>query len=136
MTLLARLAEVSEKVGATPARRAKVRELAPLLRSFEPTEINVGVHYLAGEPRQGRFGIGAAVLGQASVVSHKQLELFFRFFSGTWPSTSGLNGLQSLATALEFSHDGLDGGFPNKRLGIFVPGICKFLDGGDEIGDT
>jgi len=72
----------------------------------------------------------------ASVVSHKQLELFFRFFSGTWPSTSGLNGLQSLATALEFFHDGLDGGFPNKRLGIFVPGICKFLDGGDEIGDT
>ena len=62
MTLLARLAEASERVGATSARLAKVRELAGLLRQLGPEEIRIGVQYLAGETPQGRVGIGQAVL--------------------------------------------------------------------------
>ncbi|MGH8249754.1 MAG: ATP-dependent DNA ligase [Steroidobacteraceae bacterium] len=66
MTLLARLVETSERVGASSARLAKVRELAVLLRSLDPAEIQIGVQYLSGEAPQGRFGIGPAVLRQAS----------------------------------------------------------------------
>lgn len=66
MTLLARLVESSERVGATSARLAKVRELAVFLQSLEPAEIAIGVQYLAGEMPQGRFGIGQSVLRKAA----------------------------------------------------------------------
>jgi DNA ligase-1 len=66
MTLLASLVEVSERVSATSARLAKVRELAGLLRSLEPEEIPIGVQYLSGETPQGRFGLGYALLRDAS----------------------------------------------------------------------
>jgi ATP-dependent DNA ligase I len=66
MTLLASVVEVSERVGATAARLEKVRELAGLLRSLEPAEIAIGVHYLSGEAPQGRIGLGPAVLREAS----------------------------------------------------------------------
>ena len=66
MTQLARLVEVSDRVGATPARLAKVKELAQFLRVLEAAEIPIGVHYLAGQAPQGRIGIGPAVLREAS----------------------------------------------------------------------
>jgi DNA ligase-1 len=66
MTLLAAIVETSRKVGATPARLAKVRELAACVRSLAPDEIEIGVQYLAGETRQGRFGLGYATLTSAS----------------------------------------------------------------------
>ncbi len=65
MTRLADLVETSRRVGATRARLEKVRELAAFLRVLEPGEIRIGVQYLAGEPPQGRVGIGPAVLDQA-----------------------------------------------------------------------
>ena len=66
MTLLANLADVSARVGASPARLVKVAELAAFLRSLEPGEIRIGVQYLAGQAPQGRFGIGPSVLRQAA----------------------------------------------------------------------
>lgn len=65
MTLLATLVDVSQRVGATAARLAKVRELAACLRALEPAEIDIGVLYLSGETPQGRIGIGYAVLQAA-----------------------------------------------------------------------
>ncbi len=69
VTLLARLVETSERVAATSARLAKVRELSECLRALEPDEIDIGVQYLAGESPQGRIGIGYAVLEAASAAS-------------------------------------------------------------------
>ena len=66
MTLLADLVNASQRVGATSARLAKVRELAACLRELEPGEIEIGVQYLSGETPQGRFGIGYALLRDAS----------------------------------------------------------------------
>src|SRR4051812_9318957 len=66
MTLLASLVETSQRVGATSGRLAKIRELAALLRSLEPAEIQIGVHYLSGEIPQGRIGIGYATLRSAA----------------------------------------------------------------------
>lgn len=66
MTLLANLVETSQRVGATSSRLAKVRELASLLRALQPDEVQTGVHYLSGEIRQGRIGIGYAALRTAA----------------------------------------------------------------------
>jgi DNA ligase 1 len=66
MSLFANLVAVSQRVGATSARLAKVRELAACLRAVEPNEIDTAVHYLSGEIPQGRFGIGYAALRKAS----------------------------------------------------------------------
>ncbi len=65
MTLLAGLVEVSDRVAASSARLAKVRELAEFLRSLEPAELQIGVRYLSGEIPQGRSGIGSAALREA-----------------------------------------------------------------------
>ena len=62
MTLLATLVDVSQRVGATAGRLAKVRELAGCLRALDAAEIEIGVLYLSGETPQGRIGIGYAVL--------------------------------------------------------------------------
>ena len=67
MTLLANVVATSQRVSATPARLAKVRELAACLRALEPEEIEIGVQYLSGETPQGRFGLGYATLQAASV---------------------------------------------------------------------
>ena len=66
VTLLASLVNASQRVGATSARLAKVRELAACLRELEPSEIEIGVQYLSGETPQGRFGIGYTLLRDAS----------------------------------------------------------------------
>jgi DNA ligase 1 len=66
MTRLADLVDTSQRVGATPARLIKVRELAEFLRRLEPGEIGIATHYLSGELPQGRFGIGYASLAAAA----------------------------------------------------------------------
>src|SRR6185312_3183463 len=66
MTLLAHVVDTSSRVGSTASRLLKVRELAACLRTFSPAEIEIGVPYLCGDTRQGRFGIGYAALRAAS----------------------------------------------------------------------
>ncbi len=66
MTQLAHLVGVSERVAATPARLAKVRALAGLLRSLPPHDIETAVLYLSGDTPQGRIGIGFASLKAAA----------------------------------------------------------------------
>ena len=65
MTLLAELVETSRRVAETPSRNAKTAELAACLRKLDPAEIETGVAYLSGETRQGRSGIGYALLRDA-----------------------------------------------------------------------
>ena len=65
MTALATLVAVSERVGGTSGRKSKIAELAALLRALSPGEIALGVAYLAGETRQGRGGIGYALIRAA-----------------------------------------------------------------------
>jgi ATP-dependent DNA ligase I len=65
MTLLADLVGTSLRVADTPSRNAKIAELAACLRKLAPAEIEIGVAYLSGEPRQGRSGIGYGLLRDA-----------------------------------------------------------------------
>jgi DNA ligase-1 len=66
MTLFARLVDASQRVGASAARLTKVRELAALLRTLPPEEIETAVLYLSGDTRQGRIGIGSRALHPAA----------------------------------------------------------------------
>ncbi|HTO08870.1 MAG TPA: ATP-dependent DNA ligase [Myxococcota bacterium] len=69
MASLAALVETSQRVAATRARLAKVRELAACLRALEPAELEIGAHYLAGELPQGRIGTGWAALREAAATA-------------------------------------------------------------------
>ena len=73
MPLLATLADTSRRVAATPARLAKLRELAALLAELAPGEIGIAVNYLSGEIPQGRIGIGPAALSRAAAVEPAQV---------------------------------------------------------------
>ncbi len=66
VTLLIDLVSTSQRVSATSARSAKVRELASFLRDLPPDEIEPAVHYLSGELPQGRIGIGYSSLRTAA----------------------------------------------------------------------
>lgn len=60
--LLAELASTSREIAATGARSVKAERLAALLRRLEGDEIEIGVAYLSGHPRQSRLGVGGAAL--------------------------------------------------------------------------
>jgi DNA ligase 1 len=67
VTLLAHLVATSQRVAATPARLAKVRELAGFLKILPPGEVDTAVHYLSGEMPQGRVGVGYSSLEPAAL---------------------------------------------------------------------
>jgi len=60
------LARTSERVEASRARNQKVALLAACVSELAPSEIELGVAYLAGELPQGRIGIGYAALRAAT----------------------------------------------------------------------
>ena len=64
-TLLANLVDTSQRVGEHAGRRTKIAHMAEFLRGLVPAEIEIGVSYLAGEIRQGRSGIGWALIRDA-----------------------------------------------------------------------
>jgi len=59
---LADLVRVSASVAATSGRLEKIGYLAELLRRVPPDEIAIVIPFLSGEARQGRIGIGGALL--------------------------------------------------------------------------
>ncbi|HEY5579517.1 MAG TPA: ATP-dependent DNA ligase, partial [Acidimicrobiia bacterium] len=60
--LLAELVETWDRVRSTRSRLAKIEELATRLGRLEGTEIEIGTAFLAGEPRQGKLGVGYRTL--------------------------------------------------------------------------
>ncbi len=66
MTALADVVRASEAVSSTRARSAKVGTLVELLRALEPEEIPIAVGFLSGVPRQGRVGVGYAMVRDAA----------------------------------------------------------------------
>lgn len=70
MTLLAPIVETWRRVSATASRTAKVRELADALRRLSADEVEIAARYLAGETRQGKLGIGHALLVGATGQQH------------------------------------------------------------------
>ena len=60
--LLAELVQTSGDVSSTRSRSAKVEALAALLGRLAPAEVEPAVALLAGQPRQGKIGVGWAML--------------------------------------------------------------------------
>jgi len=65
--LLAELVAASQKVAATSARNGKIGALAACLAPLEGDEVQIAVAYLSGETRQGKVGVGYAVLRKLDV---------------------------------------------------------------------
>ncbi len=63
--LFTKLAETSDAVAATRSRLRKVELLRGCLAELAPDEIETGVGYLAGNLRQGRIGLGPAIVSDA-----------------------------------------------------------------------
>jgi DNA ligase-1 len=72
VTLLADIVATSERVAQTSRRNAKIEELAACLCRLAPDEIETAVAFLAGETRQGRIGIGYALLRAAYPDAHAE----------------------------------------------------------------
>ena len=66
MTRFDALVTTSREVAETPSRNAKTAHLAHFLRHLAPAEIAIAVAYLSGETRQGRTGVGYALLRDAA----------------------------------------------------------------------
>lgn len=62
---LSDIVAVSRSIGETRARSDKIGLLAGCLRRAGPEDIEIAVALLSGEPRQGRIGLGPAVLRAA-----------------------------------------------------------------------
>jgi DNA ligase-1 len=99
VTLLANLVGASQRVRETSSRLAKVRELAALLRSLAPDEIEISVHYLSGDTPQGRSGIGYSTLKNAAALTTAAdtAELSIRHVDATLTRISGIRGPGSAA---------------------------------------
>src|SRR3954454_10378106 len=64
--LLADVVATSAAVAATRSRTAKAAAIAGLLRRADPDEVGPVTAWLAGEPRQGRLGVGRGTLAPVS----------------------------------------------------------------------
>jgi DNA ligase-1 len=67
--LLHELVGTSAAVARASSRLVKIAELAALLQRVTLPEVEIGVSFLSGEPRQGRIGIGASVIREAKPLS-------------------------------------------------------------------
>ena len=63
--LLADLAETSRRVTQTSRRLEKITALADCLRRLTPEEIEIAAAFLSGGIRQGKLGVGPAIVMQA-----------------------------------------------------------------------
>ncbi|SEO47593.1 ATP-dependent DNA ligase [Trujillonella endophytica] len=64
--LFAEVVAASAEVAATRSRTAKTAALARVLRAADPGEVTAVAAWLAGEPRQGRLGLGWRTLTRAA----------------------------------------------------------------------
>ncbi len=98
MTLFGELVRASQRVGATAARRVKVRELAAFLHGLTAAEIDVGVHYLSGDIPQGKIGIGyAAVRAAASTAANDSSTLTIAAIDAKLSEIAAMRGAGSAA---------------------------------------
>ena len=78
MTRLADVARASARVAESPARLAKIRELADLLKRLEAEEIEIVIPFLSGDARQGKLSVGYASLQAARTHSAQAATLTVR----------------------------------------------------------
>ena len=71
-TRLADLVNTSQRIGAHAGRRTKIAGIAEFLRRLAPEDIAIGVAYLSGMTRQGKSGIGWALIRDAQPAANAE----------------------------------------------------------------
>ena len=95
--LLADVVAASASVGATRARTAKAAAIAALLRRTEAGEVEPVTSWLAGEPRQGRLGVGWRTLHAATTAPAAEPSLTVVRVDAALTGLAGASGTGSAA---------------------------------------
>jgi DNA ligase 1 len=95
--LLGELVSTSIDVAATRARSVKIKRLAGFLSGLAPHEIEAAVSWLAGEPRQGKIGIGWATVYGLDVTPADQAKLTISDLDTAIEAVKRLTGPGSVA---------------------------------------
>ncbi|MGZ9883732.1 ATP-dependent DNA ligase [Rhodococcus ruber] len=93
--LFSTIVATSQAVGATRSRRAKVEELRALLAVLDPGEVEPVVSWLAGEPRQGRIGVGWRTLAGSRIDPSEEPSLTVVDVDRAFTELAGLSGTGS-----------------------------------------
>jgi DNA ligase 1 len=102
----AELVAASAAVAETSARLEKPQHLAALLKRLPPSEIEVAVAFLSGSPRQGRIGIGGAVLATLrDTVSSESSSLELLAVDDAFARAAQVSGAGSQATRTHILRD-------------------------------
>ena len=102
---LADIADAWERVGATRSRSAKTTRLAEVLERLGPDELVAGTAMLAGEPRQGRIGVGARTVGDLDVRPAESPALTVAEVDARIDQLAGVSGAGSQARRRELLED-------------------------------
>jgi DNA ligase-1 len=92
LVLFSDLAAATERVRATRSRTAKVAALADCLARLDPEEVESGVAFLSGEPRQTRLGVGYAALRDLEVPPAPEPGLTVSDVDGAFASMAAASG--------------------------------------------
>ncbi|MBK5333399.1 MAG: ATP-dependent DNA ligase [Ilumatobacteraceae bacterium] len=93
--LYADLVAASQRTAATSKRTEKVGALAELLRGTPPEEVEAAIGLLIGEPRQGRLGVGWAMLSSLQVTPAPQSSLTIHDVDATLSRLARMEGAGS-----------------------------------------
>jgi DNA ligase-1 len=108
VTLLSKVVGVSRDVAATSSRSAKISILAELLRGLEPEEVSLAVGYLAGQPKQGRVGVGYSTIYGLELAPAAAATLTIGDLDRAISSVQDTMGSGSTAKRGQILHDLLD----------------------------
>ncbi|MGY1773195.1 ATP-dependent DNA ligase [Blastococcus sp. SYSU D00813] len=95
--LFAEVVAASAAVAATRARTAKAAALAAALRAAGPAEVEAVAAWLAGEPRQGRLGLGWRTLTRAAHAAAPEPGLTVAGVDAALTELAGTSGAGSVA---------------------------------------
>ena len=102
---LADIAQAWEQVGATRSRSTKTARLAEVLGRLAPDELAAGAAMLAGEPRQGRIGIGGRTVGALDVAAASRPTLSVSDVDRRLDELAGVSGAGSQGRRRELLAD-------------------------------
>ena len=99
--LLANLVACADAVAATSARTAKIESLAELLRGAAGREAGVVAGLVAGDPRQGRIGVGWATVATLQAIPAQEATLTIADLDAMLDAVAGASGDGSTQTRLD-----------------------------------
>ncbi len=103
---LADLVATSRAVAESSGRLQKIAHLATLLQHTPPADIHTAVAFLSGSPRQGRIGVGGAVIhGAQDVASAERSTLTLAEVDATFDRIASAGGAGSAGTRARLLRD-------------------------------